>query len=86
VNDQEKPDPIDAAIAATANSVTLMEIPVTIASTGRPFKITVPVDMTDGELAEVMGWMGSGLLNHFRAERAKTAGGRIIVPRGSLPS
>lgn len=84
-NGQAK-DPIAAAIAATDQPapVEMLTIPVTIASSGRPFQVSIPIDMTDGELAEVMGWMGSAILNHLRAERLKTAGGRIIVPRGII--
>lgn len=78
----QKPNGIEAAIAAVEEpqSVTMITIPVTISSTGRPFEISVPVDMTDAELIEAGGWMLTALSNHFRAERVKTAGGRIIIP------
>ena len=49
-------DRIDEAIAAT-REVTMMEIPVTIASTGRQAIIHIPADCTDAELAELCGWM-----------------------------
>lgn len=73
-------DPVDAAITAVESAVMMHEIPVTIASTGRPFKVSLPADMTDAELIEVTGWMLTQLAAHLRAERSKTGNGRIIVP------
>jgi hypothetical protein len=76
-------DPIAAAIEATAESqaAAMAQAQVTISSTGRPFAVTFPADMSDSELAEAVGWMLTSLMHSLRAERAKTAGGRIIVPR-----
>jgi len=74
-----KADPIDAAIAK-AETVQMLPISVTIASTGRPFQVAVPLDMTDAELVEAAGWMLTQLANHLRTERAKTPAGRILVP------
>ena len=79
-----KPDPIEAAIAS-ADAVTMGQYPVTITSTGRPAMVALPVDATDGEVAELAGWLLTGLLAHFRAERAKTAGGRIHIV-GRMPT
>ena len=80
-------DKIDEAIAQTAApTVEMIQIPVTIASTGRPANVALPTDCTDAELVEFTGWLLTNVAGHFRQQRAKTAGGRIIVPRGSLPS
>lgn len=75
-------DPIAAAIEATEQppAVQMTQLQVTISSTGRPFIVAFPVDMTDGELAEAAGWMLSSVLQGLRAERAKTPIGRILVP------
>jgi hypothetical protein len=73
-----EPTPIDGK--AVAEAVVLEQINVTIASTGRPFLLGIPQGMTDSELLEVMGWMGTALRNHLVQQRAQTAGGRIIVP------
>lgn len=74
-------DQIDGAIAATeTRTVEMIEIPVTIASTGRPFKVAVPVDMTDAELVEATGWILTQLAAHLRTTRAKSPIGRILIP------
>lgn len=81
MNDEAK-DPIEAAIAVTeAPVVQVATVQVTISSTGRPFAMQIPVDMTDGEMAEVVGWMCSTVLASLRAERAKNPASRILVPR-----
>ncbi len=79
-------DPIAAAIEATEQpaAVQMSQFQVTIASTGRPFVVIVPTDMTDSELAEASGWMLTDLLRGLRNERAKTPVGRILVPSGRL--
>lgn len=48
-------DPVDEAIAKVdgERTVTMCEIPVQIASTGRPVVLHVPVDMDDHELLEL---------------------------------
>lgn len=75
-------DPLDAAIAAaTASKVEQRtKVNVVIASTRRTFALDVPMDATDGEIAEFMGWCGSQLLATARDHRAKTANGRILIP------
>jgi hypothetical protein len=53
-------DPIDGAIAATDGGtveVKLMQIQVTIGSTGRPLMMAVPVDLTMAELLEFATWV-----------------------------
>lgn len=82
----DKVDEAIAAVEAAPPTVEMIQIPVTIASTGRPANVALPVDCTDAELLEFAGWLLTGVAGHFRTQRAKTAGGRIIVPRGSLPS
>ena len=76
------PRAVDAAIAAAAKpTVQMARIKVMIASTGRPAAIEFPADATDGELAELCGWILTVVMGSLRAERAKTASGRILVPR-----
>ena len=81
-----KPDAIDAAIAeADKPTVQMEQLQVTISSTGRPFIVMFPSDMTDAELLEVIGWQGTALRGHLVEKRAKTAGGRIHIV-GRMPS
>lgn len=76
---------IEAAIAAADQpTVAMAQLQVTIASTGRPFAMTFPADMTDAELVEVTGWMLTSVVGSLRAERARRSSGRLIIPR-SLP-
>lgn len=65
-------DKIDAAIAETDQSVDMIEIPVQIASTKRPAIIAIPADCTDGELAELCGWMLTQVLGSLRAKAARS--------------
>jgi hypothetical protein len=81
-------DPIGAAIGAVEKpTVGPMRQwgPVQITSTGRHAIIALPVDASDGEIAEVAGWLLTFVMATSRAERAKTAGGRIVLPPGILP-
>ncbi len=79
-------DQLDAAItAAEAPPEVRTRVNVTIGTTGRIVSIDVPVDLTDGEIAEFMGWVGTALLNAARNERAKGPASRIIVA-GRLPT
>ena len=75
-------DPIDAAIAAT-DEPPMLHVPVKIASTGRMYGIIVPVDppATEGELAELCGWMLTNLLGQVRAIAA-AGKSPIVVARG----
>jgi hypothetical protein len=79
-------DAIDAAIAgATQPQVLLRQIKVTIASTGRPALIAIPVDATDSELAELCGWVLTNVMGVMRSERAKRespASSLVLPPRG----
>jgi hypothetical protein len=76
-------DQLDAAIAATEGQkavVQMEQINVTIASTGRPFAIGIPMDMTEPELLEVIGWMSTNLRIHLGQRRAKGPASRIVLP------
>lgn len=59
-------DAVDQAIAAAEQPkpIDMAQRQVTISTTGRPFVFLHPVDMTEAELFEVVGWMATG----FRAE------------------
>lgn len=76
-------DRIDAAIAAAdePEPVALVQLEVTISSTGRPAVLALPNDATDGEIAELAGWLLTSVLQGFRQKRAAAPASRIIVPR-----
>lgn len=87
-------DQIDAAIAAAAamDAASALPVPapyathtidVTLASTGRVFAVTFPTDMTDGEVAEAMGWMGTYLLNGLRNDRRAAS---QLVAAAAMPA
>lgn len=59
-------DAVAQAIEATeqATPVAMAQRQLTISSTGRPFVFLHPVDMTEGELFEVVGWLAAA----FRVE------------------
>lgn len=82
-------DKVDQAIAAAdaaATQVAMIEIPVQIASTGRPAQIVIPKDMTDAELVELTGWMLTAVAGQLRELRARSPMGRIILPTGARPT
>lgn len=70
----------NAAPPSAPPAVAIEQINITIASTGRPFLMGIPVGMTEPELLEVIGWMGTALRQHLITQQAKTAGGRILLP------
>ena len=74
-------DPVDAAIAAAEQpaSIPMRQFPVTIASTGRPAVVALPVDATDAEIAEVCGWILTAVMGTHRQERAQKPAARILV-------
>lgn len=77
-------DKIDDAIGATADpfgGLTMAEIGVNIASTGRPAMLLVPSDLTVDELRELAGWMLLHLRSHIDARKRPA----IEIVRGSLP-
>ena len=76
------PDPIEAAIEAAESpaAVPLRQFQVRISSTGRPCVVALPVDATDGEIAELAGWLLVQVMGAFRAERAKDPRRRILLP------
>lgn len=71
----EAKDPINVAIAATEAppAVPMMQVDVTISSTGRPASALLPVGCTDAELAEFAGWLLSTVLQGLRQQRAAAA-------------
>lgn len=79
-------DQIDQAVkaASEAPAEAHRQVTVTIATTGRHVVVSFPVDMTDGEALEFVGWIGSGLRQALAEERAQHAGPRLVVAR-SLP-
>jgi len=75
-------DDLDKAIAAEAapQAVPMVQAQVTISSTGRPFQIAVPADLTDSEMVEIVGWMTTSLRKQIEANRQQKP--RILVPTG----
>lgn len=84
-------NPIDKAIAsaeaaeAESRVVEMRRFPVTISSSGRPAAVDLPADATDGEIAELAGWLLTAVLNTHRAERAKNAPNRLVVATALPP-
>lgn len=78
-------DPIDRAVAAAEAGEAqqpMEQINVKISSTGRPFVVAFPPDMTESELLEVVSWMSNNLRLHLAARR--TVKSPIVIARGSL--
>jgi hypothetical protein len=74
-------DPVDDAIAATGapRPVEMENRKVIIGSTGRPVLIAHPVDMTDAELFELVGWLVVALRGELAARRS--SGPRLVLAR-----
>jgi hypothetical protein len=79
-NGAAKDDKVAGAIAAVEQEKPMRQWAATIASTGRQAMILLPADATDGEIAEFVGWVLGPVLNTHRAERARSAASRILVP------
>jgi hypothetical protein len=76
----ENGDPIDKAVEAVDQPVQRMEqTTVTISSTGRQVVLALPVDMTEAELFEFVGWASTNLRVAL-GQRRQGAGSRLIVP------
>jgi hypothetical protein len=74
-------DPVDAAIeAAQPQPVRLRQVQVTIASSGRPFVLAIPEDLSEAELFEIVGWMSNDLRIGLAQQRSPAS--RIVVPGG----
>lgn len=75
-------DLVEKAIAATAEqeqTVTMADVPVTLTSTGRPAIVSVPVDLTDVELHELVAFALLGL-PHRLAQARGDVRSRLILP------
>lgn len=77
-------DPIQAAIDASATPAVEEheQVTITIASTGRHVGLSFPIDMTDAELFEFVGWASTNWRNVLLARKQQLAGGRIVLPTG----
>lgn len=82
-------DVVDQAIATAANAepapLKMVQLNAKIASTGRPASILIPADATEGEIAELAGWMLTFVLKAARNSAAQRAAGRLAVVRSALP-
>jgi hypothetical protein len=54
-------------------------------SSGRPFMVGLPVDTTDGELAEAAGVLLTQVLAHVRQYRQRHSSGLVIVGANGQP-
>lgn len=58
---KQAPDPIGAAIAKTApqpgDAITMAGFNLTFGTTGRPFTVAVPADMTVVEIMDLITWI-----------------------------
>jgi len=70
---------IDGAIAAVSEpkSVEMMQLQARVGSTGRPFSVIVPVDVTDEEALAICGYVAA-LPTELRRQRPAS---RIVLPR-----
>ena len=69
---------IDAAVAAAERpGIEMAQIRHTIPSTGRPFMLAVPVDLTEEEALAICGFV-STVPASLRQRRAQP---RILIPR-----
>jgi hypothetical protein len=77
-------DPIDDAIKATdpAPEPTLIQVPIVIASTGRPVVVLVPPDLSDAETIELAAYLLTGLRPHIAASLGPPS--PLIVARGRV--
>lgn len=73
-------DAIGKAIEANGKppAVDMIQIPVTISSSGRPAMVALPADVTDVELLEIIGWLGSVVAPQLRARRPAS---RLVIAR-----
>lgn len=76
-------DAVAQAIEATeqATPVAMAQRQLTISSTGRPFVFLHPVDMSESEVFEVVGWLATA----FRAEQEQRRKQRDPVARLWVP-
>jgi hypothetical protein len=70
-------DQITEAIAAGGAAEEHRQVTVTLSSTSRHVVISFPVDITDSELLEFTGWVGSSLRLGLAQDRVAS---RLIVP------
>ena len=63
----------------------MVEVPVVIESTRRPVILTVPLDLTQAELLEVIGWMAARLRGHI-ARTALPDSGLVDLTGSPLPT
>lgn len=74
-------DPIQAAVDAVEEPASRTAVSVTIASSQRVVTIDFPNDVTESDLLEFSGWIGTVLMNSVRARPAN----RLVVA-SRLPS
>jgi hypothetical protein len=73
-------DQIDAAIHSQRTTTKMLNIGITIASTGRPAAVQVPADMSVHELIELLSFLPVGIANELTKQNASK-----IVPVTTMP-
>jgi hypothetical protein len=73
---------LDDTVAAVTGTPTVQmeQVTVTIATTNRPVQIAYPLDMSDAELLEFVGWLSVQLRIHLAQRRAARPESRIVLP------
>lgn len=82
------PDKVDEAIAS-AEQVIHLPPPrvIRIDSTGRHFAFSLPEDVTDSELFEIVGWLSTGYrMEQAHKRQVRQPGGKLWVPPGGKPA
>lgn len=75
----------DTAVHDQRRPVKMLNIGVTIASTGRPAAIQVPVDMTVHELIELLSFLPVGISNELTKQRqSRIVPVTVMPPLGEL--
>lgn len=74
-------DQIERAIAVASESPVERHfmVELTFQSTGRHARVFVPVDMTEQENLDLVGWLGSSLQAWLAAKRAEVAKGLVVA-------
>jgi hypothetical protein len=77
-------DEIDRAINTADRTVTMISVPIHLTATGgRPVQLAVPLDVTDAEILELIGFLS--VPGGLRAVLEANRGPRLVVARGSIP-
>jgi hypothetical protein len=81
---------VDQAIAAAAGEaadpVRMVQLRVTIGTTGRPAAVLLPADATESEVSQLAGWLLTTVAKAARTGEEQRKRSGIIVARGRVPT